>query len=81
MMVITWPLYKRKILFDDIQIALRDPRRVAPKVAASIMEKVRAAGEIAPWGPYVSFSLADSIKRASRNAFSPIRTWWTRGKI
>jgi hypothetical protein len=80
-MVITWPLYKRKILFDDIQTAIRHPRHVPPKVAASIMGKVRAAGEIAPWGPYVSFSLADSIKRASRNAFGPIRTWWTRGRI
>jgi hypothetical protein len=80
-MVITWPLYKRQALYDDIQMALLDPSCVPPKVAASIMGKVRAAGNIAPWGPYISFSLADAIKQACRRAFGPIRTFWSRGKI
>ncbi len=80
-MMITWPLYKRQALYEDIQTALRDPTCVPPKVAASIMGKVRAAGNIAPWGPYISFSLADAIKQACRRAFGPIRTFWSRGKI
>ena len=62
-------------------MALRDPNCVPPKVAASIMGKVRAAGNIAPWGPYISFSLADAIKQECQRAFGPIRTFWTRGKI
>ena len=64
-MNITWPLYKREALYEDIQQALRNPHTVPPKVAASIMGKVRAAGNIAPWGPYISFSLADAIKHAT----------------
>jgi hypothetical protein len=80
-MEITWPLYKRQALIDDINQALRDPTQVPPKVAASIMGKVRAAGNIAPWGPYVSFSLADTIKQACWRAVGPIRTFWSRGKI
>jgi hypothetical protein len=80
-MRITWPLYKREALHASILLALKNPQRVPPKVAASILGKVRAAGLIAPWGPYISFSLADAIKRATRNAFGPIRTFWSRGNI
>jgi hypothetical protein len=80
-MMVTWPLYKREVLLADIYKALEAPNRVPPKVAASIMGKVRAAGNIAPWGPYISFSLADAIKKASRRAFHPTRKWWTKGRI
>jgi hypothetical protein len=80
-LMVTWPLYKREALILAIEDALKNPRQVSPKTAASIMGKVRAAGEIAPWGSYVSFSLADALKRASRAAFHPIRKWWSRGKI
>jgi hypothetical protein len=80
-MQITWPLYKREALYEDIQTAIKTPEQVPPKVAASIMGKVRAAGNIAPWGPYISFSLADAIKQATRRAFGPIRSFWSRGKI
>ena len=78
-MHITWPLYKREALYEDIKTALRNPSQVPPKIAASIMGKVRAAGNIAPWGPYISFSLADAIKLATRRAFGPIRSFWSRG--
>jgi hypothetical protein len=70
-MMVTWPLYKQEVLLANIQKALESPHCVPPKVAASIMGKVRAAGNIAPWGPYISFSLADAIKKASRRAFHP----------
>jgi hypothetical protein len=80
-MIITWPLYKRQALYEDIQTALHDPLCVPPKVAASIMGKIRAAGNIAPWGPYISFSLADAIKQACCRAFGPIWMFWSRGKI
>ena len=80
-MMVTWPLYKREALYADIQQALAEPSKVPPKLVASIMGKVRAAGEIAPWGPYISFSLANAIKNASRRAFHPTGRWWTKGKI
>jgi hypothetical protein len=80
-MQITWPLYKRKALYADILLALNNPTRVPPKVAASILGKVRAAGLIAPWGPYISFSFAESIKHATCRAFGPIRSFWSRGKV
>jgi hypothetical protein len=78
---VTWPRYKRIDLHADIQTALQKPREVSPKIVASILGKVRSVGDVAPWGPYLSFSLSDTLKTASRNAFSTHRTWWTRGKI
>jgi hypothetical protein len=80
-LMVRWHFYKRETLIADIEAALAKPRHVTPKIAASIMGKVRAAGEIAPWGAYISYSLADAIKRASRQAFHPARKWWSRGKI
>jgi hypothetical protein len=35
----------------------------------------------APWGPYISFSLAEGLKQATRSAFSNRRSWWNRGKV
>jgi hypothetical protein len=80
-LMVTWPQYKRVALYEDIQQALQNPDSVPPKVAASIMGKVRAASEIAPWGPYVSFSLATAIKLASRRAFHSTKRFWTKGRI
>lgn len=80
-MLVTWPLYKRQALYADIQLALANPRKVTPRMTASIMGKVRSAGEIAPWGPYLTFSVADLLKNATRQAFSPTRSWWSRGKV
>jgi hypothetical protein len=46
-LLVTWPLHKRMALIKDIQIALQSPRKVPPKVATSIIGKVRSAGDIA----------------------------------
>jgi hypothetical protein len=55
---VTWPLYKRAELFDKIMTALGMKRPwFKPKVVASIIGKLRSASLIAPWGPYLSFSL------------------------
>ena len=80
-MTVTWPLYKRQALYADIQLALASPRKVTPRMTASIIGKVRSAGEIAPWGPYISFSVTDTLKNATRQSFSPVRSWWSRGKV
>jgi hypothetical protein len=80
-LTVTWPFYKREALLADIIQALDTPNNVPPKVAASIMGKVRAAGQVAPWGPYVSFSLADAIKQACRNTQHPTKRFWTKGRI
>jgi hypothetical protein len=52
-MTVTWPYYKREAVLADIKLALQSPHKVPPKIAASIMGKVRVVGEIAPWGPCV----------------------------
>jgi hypothetical protein len=80
-LLVTWPLYKRELLYADIQTALQNPNQVPPKVAASILGKVRAAGQVAPWGPYVSFSLSTAITAASRRACHQTRRFWTKGRI
>jgi hypothetical protein len=79
-MMVTWPLYKRQDLYAEIQEALR-ARTITPKQSASILGKIRAVGEIAPWGPYISFSLSEGLKAAARSAFNTNRSFWHRGKI
>jgi hypothetical protein len=62
---VTWPLYKRAELFDEIMIALGMKRPwFKPKAVASIIGKLRLASLIAPWGPYLSFSLAMALNHA-----------------
>jgi hypothetical protein len=81
-MMVTWPLYKRQALYADIQAALKSPNRcITPKLAASILGKIRSVGDVAPWGPYISFSLSEGLKAATRQAFNTKRSWWSRGKI
>jgi hypothetical protein len=82
-MMVTWPLYKRVALHDEIQLALAATHScITPRLSASILGKIRSVGEVAPWGPYISFSLAEGLKAATRRAFdSTKRTWWTKGKI
>ena len=75
-MQVTWPLYKRQALLVDIEKALQSPRKVPMKVTASILGKVQAVGQIAPWGAYITFSLADALKKATRSAFSTKRNGW-----
>jgi hypothetical protein len=81
-MVVTWPLAKRVDLWTDIQSALQARRReISPRLSASILGKIRSVSDLSPWGPYLSFSLSEALKRASRAAFQPTRSWWSRGKI
>jgi hypothetical protein len=83
-MTVSWPLYKRQELLDELQAILLIPssrRHITPKQAASILGKLRSAIQISPWGVFLSFSLAATLKTAGRNAFSSTRSWWSKGKI
>ena len=83
-MTVSWPLYKREELFYELQAILSLPssrRQTTPRQTASILGKLRSAIQISPWGVFLSFSLATNLKRASRNAYSPSRSWWSKGKI
>jgi hypothetical protein len=81
-LMVTWPHYKREALHGEILDALRSKNRcIPPKLAASILGKIRAVYDVAPWGPYISFSLSEALKKATRSAFSNKRSWWTRGKV
>lgn len=80
-MMVTWPLSKCMALLQDIPTALASPRKGTPRMMASIMGKVRSAGEIAPWGPYITFSVVDTLKNVTRNAFSFHHSWWSKGKV
>jgi hypothetical protein len=82
-LMVTWPLYKWEDLLKANNVALANPCAASPRIAASIMGRVWAAGEMAPWGSYVSFSLVDALKWAwQAAAFHPICKWsWSKGKI
>jgi hypothetical protein len=83
-MTVSWPLYKRQELFDELQTILLLPsshRHLTPKQVASILGKLRSAIQISPWGVFLSFSLAATLKSAARIAFSTTRSWWSKGKI
>jgi hypothetical protein len=81
-MMVTWPYYKREALYAEIQEALHSKRgTITPRQSASILGKIRSVGDVAPWGPYISFSLSEGLKAASRNAFNTHRSWWSKGKI
>ena len=58
-LMLTWPLYKRQVLLQDITDALANSRQVPLKTVASILGKVRAAGEIRPCLLYTSPSPRD----------------------
>ena len=81
-LMVTWPYYKRKALLDEIMAALATRSRcITPKLAASILGKIRSVYDVAPWGPYISFSLSEALKKATRAAFRNKRSWWARGKV
>jgi hypothetical protein len=52
-----------------------------PKVVASIIGKLWLASLIAPWGPYLSFSLAMALNHAVRSTYEAIRRWLQRGRV
>jgi hypothetical protein len=79
---VTWPLYKRQELYDEIMAALHLRRpSLSPRGVASVVGKLRSASLVAPWGPYLSYGLALALKLALRAAYSPLRWWWSRGKV
>jgi hypothetical protein len=83
-MTVSLPLYKQQELFDKLQAIIRIPssrHHITPKQAASILGKLRSAIKISPWGVFLSFSLAATLKIVSRNAFSSTRSWWEKGKV
>jgi hypothetical protein len=81
-MMVTWPLAKREALQHEIVEALDSRSRcIKPKLAASILGKIRAVYDVVPWGPYILFSLAKGLKHATRSAFSNRQSWWNRGKV
>ncbi len=81
-LTVTWPLYKRQELFDEIMEALASVRpSLKPRTVASIIGKIRSASLIAPWGPYISFSLAIALNAALRSNYMTIRRWWSRGRV
>jgi hypothetical protein len=81
-MMVTWPYYKRTALLAEIEEALAARQRcITPKLAASILGKIRSVYDVAPWGPYISFSLSEALKAATRSAFSNRKSWWKRGKV
>jgi hypothetical protein len=79
-LMVTWPSYKRTALLDEILAALAARSRcITPKLAASILGKT--VYNVAPWEPYLSFSLPEALKKATCPAFSNKRSWWARGKV
>jgi hypothetical protein len=81
-LTVTWPYYKRDELYHKIMAALGLKRPwFKPKGVASIIGKLRSASLIAPWGPYLSFSLAIALNQAVRSAYEAIRRWWQRGRV
>jgi hypothetical protein len=79
---VTWPFYKRQELYDEIMAVLNLNRPwLKPKGTASIIGKLRSANLIAPWGPYLSFSLALALNHAVRTSYEAIRRWWQRGRV
>jgi hypothetical protein len=83
-MTVSWPLYKREELYQEL-IAIvylpKSKRHMTPKQVASVLGKLRSAIQISPWGVYLSFALAANLKRASKNALSSQRSFWSRGKV
>jgi hypothetical protein len=81
-LTVTWPLYKRSELHDEILHAIQQRRPcMNPRAVASVIGKLRSASLIALWGPYLSYGLALALKIALQSSYSPLRRWWSRGKI
>jgi hypothetical protein len=54
---------------------------LSPRGVASVVQKLRSASLIALWGPSLSYGLALPLKLALQAAYSPLRRWWSRGKV
>jgi hypothetical protein len=83
-MTVSWPLYKREELYNELLPLLSLPKNqrwLRPKQCASVIGKLRSAIQISPWGVYLSFALATNLKRSCRNALSSQRSFWSKGKV
>jgi hypothetical protein len=82
-MTVSWPFFKRKRLYDELDAILKRPRPlfVTPKEMARVVGVVRSASEVAPWGTFLSFNLENALQKAAANGDSTKRQWWTRTRI
>jgi hypothetical protein len=81
-LIVTWLHYKCTSLYEEITTALTARSCcITPKLAASILGKICLVYDVAPWKPYISFSLSEALKAATHSAFSNRRSWWKRGKV
>ena len=82
-MTVSWPFFKRQRLFDELDVILRrqKPLYVTPKEMAHIVGVIRSASEVAPWGTFLSFNLANALQKAAAKGDSTKRQWWTRSRI
>jgi hypothetical protein len=79
---VTWAPYKRAKLVNEIMQALDTKHPwLKPTVVAFIIRKLRLASLIAPWDPYLSFSLAMALNHAVWSTHEAIRRWWLRGHV
>jgi hypothetical protein len=82
-MTVSWPFFKRKRLFDELDTILKRPTpvHVSPKEMARIVGVVRSASEVAPWGTFLSFNLENALQQAAAHGDSTNRQWWKRARI
>jgi hypothetical protein len=81
-MTVTWPLYKRKELYEEIITALASAwPSLIPRGVVSMIGKLQSASLVALWGPYLSYGLSYALKLALQGAYSTNRHWWSRGKV
>ena len=67
-MTLTWPLSKRLELRDLMVTILQTKHHeTTPRIIASIIDKIRSAANIAPWGNYMTFSSQESLTAALRS--------------
>jgi hypothetical protein len=70
-LTVTWPLTKRLALRSEIMTLLaRGKGRSSskPKELASVLDKLRSASRLAPWGHYISWSIQLALTTAARAA-------------
>lgn len=83
-LTVSRPLYKREELYNQLLALLQLPsskRFMPPKQTTSVLGKLCSTIQISPWGVYLSFSLANNLKRAGKNVKRSTCSWWSKGKI
>jgi hypothetical protein len=79
LMVVTWPLWKRKELSDLVLVAIKKTQ-CSFSEAASIVGKLRPAADVAPWGIFIVWALSQELSGAVRQAsgMAKSRGFWKR---